>query len=237
MELIREKISAPTVHPAVVRRRLLDQFAEHLPCYGATVITGRAGMGKTMLAATCAQQYWRRIAWYKVDVRDTDLRLFLRYFVASVARTCPGFGQRTWPHLLRLADLQDSSTLAEALAYCLQQQNAPLLLVLDDLHLLYDTPWLAPFLRRLMPILPEETHLLLAARSLPPAPLWRFRSKQQLRVIDESALLFTMSETEELFAYYGLSTRTVREAWGRTQGRAAELDGLVRRASQVTVVA
>jgi LuxR family transcriptional regulator, maltose regulon positive regulatory protein len=237
MELIREKISTPTVHPAVARQRLLDQFAEHLPCYGATVITGRAGMGKTMLATACAEHYWRRIAWYKVDARDTDLRLFLRYFVASVARTCPKFGQRTWPHLLRIADLQDSSALAEALAYCLQQQDSPMLLVLDDLHLLYDTPWLAPFLHRLMSLLPEETHLLMAARSLPPAPLWRFRSKQQLRVINESALLFTLPETEELFAYHGLSIESGREAWRRTNGRAAALDGFVRQASRVTVAA
>jgi len=237
MELIREKISTPTAHPAVVRRRLLDQFAEHLPYYGATVVTGRAGMGKTMLAAACAQHCRRRVAWYTVDALDTDLRLFLHYFVASVALPCPGFAQRTLTQLLRIADLQDPSALAEVLAYCLQQQKTSLLLVLDNLHLLYDTPWLTPFLQRLLTLLSEETHLLVAARSLPPAPLWRLRSKQRLRVIDESALLFTVRETEELFAYYGLSIESVLEAWRRTNGRAVALDGIARKASLTAIAA
>jgi ATP/maltotriose-dependent transcriptional regulator MalT len=147
------------------------------------------------------------------------------------------FWQRTLTHLLRLGDLQDSFALTEALACCLQQQKYSLLLVLDDLYLLYDTSWLKPFLHRLLLLLPEETYLLIAARSLPPVPLWRFRSKQQLRVIDESALLFTLPETEALLAYYGLSLESVREAWQRTSGQAAALDGFARKASRAVVAA
>ena len=237
MELVREKLTTPTDLPPVARRRLLDRLAEDLPCYGATVLTGRAGTGKTVLAAAFARTCGRRVAWYKVDALDADLNLFLHYLVASVTRTCPGLGRRTLAQLLRIAEAQDMPALAEAFAYCLQNQSNSLLLVIDDLHLLYDAPWLAPFLQRLLPLLSEEAHLLIVARSLPPAPLWRLRSKQKLRVIDESALLFTVPETEELFARYGLPLEAAREAWRHTRGRAAALDQLARKAGQTALAA
>ncbi|NOT63499.1 MAG: AAA family ATPase [Acidobacteria bacterium] len=237
MELIREKITAPPIHPAVARRRLLNQFAELLPGGGVTVITGRAGMGKTTLATAFAQRCGRRVAWYKADAPDAELSVFLQYLVASVALPQQGWGWQTLTPLKGLTETHNASALAEAFAYSLQQQKNSLLLVLDDLHLLYDTPWLKPFLHRLMTLLPEEAHLLIAARSLPPAPLWRLRSKQRLRVIDEAALLFTVPETEELFVSYGLSVESVKDAWRCTSGRAAALDGLARKASLASVVA
>jgi hypothetical protein len=93
--------------------------------------------------------------------------------------------ERTLTHLLRIGDLQDSCALAEALACCLQRRKNSLL-VLDDLHLLYDTSWPKPFLHRLMLLLPEETHLLIAVRSATYSAA-AVSLKQQLRVIDESA--------------------------------------------------
>jgi LuxR family maltose regulon positive regulatory protein len=237
MELVREKITTPTDLPPVARRRLLDRLAEHLPSYGATVITGRAGTGKTVLAAEFARTCERRVAWYKVDALDTDLNLFLHYLVASIAAPYPEVGRQTLTQMLRLADLCNPLALAEAFAHCLQNQSGSLLLVIDDLHLLYDAPWLTPFLLRLLTLLSEDTHLLILARSLPPAPLWRLRSKQSLRVIDESALLFTVSETEELFVRSGLSPDTAVEAWRRTRGRAAALYSLVRQFGQTAMAA
>lgn len=237
MEFVRDKITTPTGLSLLARRHLLDRLAEHLPCYAATVITGRAGTGKTALAAEFSRSCGRRVAWYKVDALDTDLNLFLHYLVASVSLPYPNLGRRALTRLQPLAQLGDPAALAEAFAYCLQDQSGSLLLVIDDLHLLYDTPWLAPFLQRFLPLLSEDTHLLITARSLPPAPLWRLRSKQRLRVIDESALLLTVPETEELFARYGLSIEAAVEAWRCTSGRAAALDNLARKAGLATIAA
>ncbi len=237
MELVREKITTPTDLPPVARRRLLDRLAENLPCYGATIIAGRAGTGKTVLAAEFARRCGRRVAWYKVDAPDADLNLFLHYLVASIAAPYPNVGRQTLTQLLRLADSCNPLALAEAFAHCLQDQRDSLLLVIDDLHLLYDVPWLTPFLLRLLALLSEDTHLLILARSLPPAPLWRLRSKQKLHVIDEASLMFTVLETEELFVRSGLSPDTAVEAWRCTRGRAAALYNLVRQVGQTAMAA
>jgi ATP/maltotriose-dependent transcriptional regulator MalT len=108
------------------------------------------------------------------------------------------------------------------------EADEPLLIVIDDLHLLYDAEWVVPFFGRLLPLLPPEVHMILIGRTLPPAPLWRMRSKQTLRVLEESALAFTLEEAEELFTSYGLHTKPAAQALAETWGRAAALDRAAR---------
>jgi ATP/maltotriose-dependent transcriptional regulator MalT len=93
---------------------------------------------------------------------------------------------------------------------------------------LYDAEWIVPFFGRLLPLLPVEAHMILIGRTLPPAPLWRMRSKQTLRVIDESAMAFTLAEAEELFDSYGLPAKPAAQALAETWGRAAALDRAAR---------
>jgi ATP/maltotriose-dependent transcriptional regulator MalT len=70
--------------------------------------------------------------------------------------------------------------------------------------------------------------MILIGRTLPPAPLWRMRSKQTLRVIEEAALAFTLAEAEELFTSYGLQAKFAAQAVSETWGRAAALNQLAR---------
>jgi ATP/maltotriose-dependent transcriptional regulator MalT len=103
-----------------------------------------------------------------------------------------------------------------------------LLIVVDDLHLIYDAEWVVPFFRRLLPLLPADAHMLITGRSLPPAPLWRMRSKQMLCVIEEQTLSFTQREAMKLFESYGLTRSQSDIAWRQTHGRALILDAKAR---------
>lgn len=226
MDLLRGKTSIPGDAPLVSRRRLLEMLDESLDCCSSTIVTGRAGAGKTMLGADFARRCGRRVAWYKVDAPDADLWVFLNYFVTSLSQACPGLFNDTLAQVmrtLRSSAGNNLSTLAEAFVDALQKQDQPLLIVIDDLHLIYDADWVVPFLHRLLPLLPEEVHLLIMARSLPPAPLWRLRSKQRLCVIEEQLLAFTMEEAARLFSCYGLNATQARLALAQTRGRAAAL--------------
>jgi len=98
------------------------------------------------------------------------------------------------------------------------------LMIIEDLHLIYDSDWVVPFFRLLLPLLPAEVHLLITCRSLPPAGLWRLRSKQMLRVLDEEELAFTLDEAVALFQTYGLNEQHARVAWSQTSGRAAVIN-------------
>jgi LuxR family maltose regulon positive regulatory protein len=230
MKLIASKIMIPPETPRVCRQGLLDTLRENLESCHATVINGRTGTGKTMLVVDFVRKYARPAAWYKVDAPDMSLPVFMEYLVASVACVRPGFGRQT---LERLAQSNkkgseeggefDVAGLAEAFVYDLERFAEPLVIVIDDLHLIYDANWVAPFLHRLLPLLPAETHMLILGRGLPPAPMWRLRSKQRLFVINEHMLAFTQTEAEELFSGYGLAAEEARLALERTGGRAAGL--------------
>lgn len=232
MRVIPDKVTVPVQDPRVSRPRLLRMLGEGLDSCTATVITGRAGAGKTMLAKEFARGCGRRAAWYTVETPDGELPIFFRYLVESVGRQRPGFGRGVLSHFAGSPGLEDIPTLAEAFLYELQESRGePLMLVVDDLHLIYDAEWVVPFFRRLLPLLPTEAHMLLIGRSLPPTPVWRMRSKQTLCLVEEAALAFDTQEAAELFAGYGLAGRDARAALEQTRGRAAALDALARRMS------
>jgi len=234
MKLIASKITIPTETPRVCRQGLLDTLRENLESCHATVINGRAGTGKTMLAVDFVRRYVRRAAWYKVDAPDMSLPVFMEYLVASVARVRPGFGRQTLElqaqsfgtdGIGRAGARGDSDVagLAEAFVYDLERKSEPLVLVIDDLHLIYDADWVISFFHRLLLLIPTNVHMLILGRGLPPAPMWRLRSKQRLFVVTEQMLAFTQTEAEELFSGYGLSSEEASSAIKRTGGRAADL--------------
>jgi LuxR family maltose regulon positive regulatory protein len=222
-QLIHEKIVVPDGLPRVSRSRLLRLLEENLASYSATILNGRAGSGKTILAADFARHARRPVSWYKVDAADSDLRVFYEYLLASLRLQRPSVDGG----LLQLAAVvkgENAAILAEALVFQLSETQAePLLIVIEDLHLVYDAEWVVPFFRRLLPLLPADLHLLITCRSMPPAPLWRLRSKQMLRVLDETEMAFTLDEAVDLFKAYGLGEEHARVALRRTSGRAATI--------------
>jgi LuxR family maltose regulon positive regulatory protein len=232
MQVIHDKVTVPDQNPRVSRPRLLRMLGEGLDSCTSTIITGRAGTGKTLLAKDFARRCGSRAAWYKVEASDGELRIFFRYLIESVSRQRPGFGRGVLAHFTGSPVFEDIPTLAEAFLYELQEcRGEPLLMVVDDLHLIYDAEWVVPFFRRLLPLLPREAHMLLIGRSLPPTPVWRMRSKQTLCLIEEAGLAFTPQEAADLFASYGLAGVDARAALEQSQGRAAALDRAARRMS------
>lgn len=233
MKLIYSKTVIPVESSQVYRRRLIEALQDSLSCCNSTIITGRAGTGKTVLAADFARRCGRRVAWYKVDAPDAKLSVFLNYFVESLTNAHADFNGEALRQILISPTKNNLVKLAEAFVDALQEHKDPLLIVIDDLHLIYDADWVVPFLHRLLPLLPAEVHLLILGRSLPPAPLWRLRSKQRLCVIDEQALAFSPEETAKLFAGYRISTQQVGIALAQTRGRASSLHALACRMAEV----
>jgi len=223
-ELIHDKISVPDDVPRTSRPRLLNLVLASMMAHNSTVIHGRAGTGKTTLAADFARRAPRPTCWFKIHAADADLEVFCRYLTATLRSQCPSLDDR---HLLQITESsapERAELLAEALVFQLTDlRTNPVLLVIEDLHLVYDAEWVVPFFQRWLPLLPSDVHVIITCRSLPPTPLWRMRSKQMLRVIEESELAFNFEETLQLFKTYGLSEEHARVAVRETNGRAAAI--------------
>jgi ATP/maltotriose-dependent transcriptional regulator MalT len=222
--VLREKLIIPSFDRLIERPRLDDLLSKSLSNCCATLVSGRAGTGKTALAAGYARKY-SKVAWYTVESSDVDWEVFATYFAAAISSAAKR------PSLTRLhPDKADGrsgpaidSFIIDTFGHAFANQKKPMLIVLDDLHRIFDAEWFGDFFNMLIYSLPENTHLLLLCRSKPPAPLWRLRSKQMLNVVDEKLLAFDEDETSRLFEHSGLKASEISRLQQDCFGRVSKL--------------
>ncbi|HVF30563.1 MAG TPA: AAA family ATPase [Pyrinomonadaceae bacterium] len=225
IHLLTEKLSVPKYRGLVARPRLDELLSRSIEQFPATLISGRAGTGKTALASTFARSQ-QHAAWYSVESSDIEWNVFIHYFAAGVLRAVKSKAKPK--DLLPTNAEPNQSSMASSLISIFAEAETellhePLLIVLDGIHCLFDAPWFGEFFGLLLSSLPENTNLLLLCRSKPPSPLWRLRSKQQLHVIDEKLLAFTLPETVELVTKLGLKRSDAERAHADTFGRVSKL--------------
>ncbi|HEX2639680.1 MAG TPA: AAA family ATPase, partial [Pyrinomonadaceae bacterium] len=203
--ILREKLTVPSFDRTIERPRLHELLSKSLSNCCATLVSGRAGTGKSALAAGFAKAY-SKVAWYTIESSDVDWEVFAAHFAAAISSAAKR------PSLMRLRPENSGglsgpaidSFIIDTFGHAFANQKKPMLIVLDNLHRIFDADWFGDFFNMLIYSLPENMHLLLLCRSKPPAPLWRLRSKQMLNVVDEKLLAFDEEETSRLFENSGL---------------------------------
>lgn len=225
VHLLHEKLQIPGLRGLIARPRLDEFLARSIAQFPATLVSGRAGTGKTAIAASFARAQGR-VAWYSVESSDAEWNVFAQYFAACVFRAV-GSTAEARDALPPDLDASQSSIATLLIGVFAEAETSllhePLLIVLDGIHHLFDAPWFGEFFTLLLSSLPENTNLLLLCRSKPPSPLWRLRSKQQLNVIDEKVLAFDVTETADLCAKHGLKRSDAERAHAATFGRVSKL--------------
>ena len=216
------KITMPDLPGWMVARPRLDTLLAEGATGPLTSVTGPPGAGKTMTIAAwaAAGNGPGPLAWLALDDYDNRPRVFWTYAAAAlrragidVPRVLPGPGRDVVDHafLLRLASV-------------LAAQDPPVVMVLDDLHLLTEPATLdglAYVLRHAAPGL----HLVVAGRTDPLIPLHRYRLAGELAEIRADDLAFSVEEAGLLVARHGisLSAGALECLTGRTEGWAAGL--------------
>lgn len=229
--IISEKIRVPEIERAVPRRRLTELLTKQFELFGATLVFGRAGTGKTTLAVGFSENY-EQLSWFRVDSTDIDWNIFSRYLLSSFQKSS-GDNQNGFQNISAEGNLETRVLkFLERLFSRLEPATGgkPFLIVLDDLHSVFDAPWFEVFFKGLLSFDLPNIHFLLLSRSKPPFPLLRLRSKQKLGVIEENLLLFTPGETGELLQKEGVSAENAKGIQKKTYGRISKIKQLTESA-------
>jgi LuxR family maltose regulon positive regulatory protein len=218
-QILQTKLYIPPTRLEVVPRPRLMAVLNRTLTAPLTLVSAPAGFGKTTLVANWMQQQPQAVAWLSLDESDNDPVRFLSYVVAALNTAVSNFPSDA----LNMLQNRQSVVMDVILTALLNEITAvshPILLVLDDYHLIKDDD-VHQSLTFLLDHMPDNLHLILTTRSDPPLPLSRLRGRRQLVEIRQSDLAFSLEETTQFLnglMKLNLSVADVAALTERTEG-------------------
>jgi LuxR family maltose regulon positive regulatory protein len=220
----------------VERRRLIERLDEslRLGCK-LSLVSAPAGFGKTTLLSEWVGAIERPVAWLSLDEGDNDPARFLAYLIAALQQVNGATGQlaQSLPRSPQVplaapapqADAQANEAPVTALINDIVEAAIPLVLVLDDYHLIHAAP-IHQTVRLLLEHQPPQMHLVISTRADPPLPLPRLRARGQVTEMRARDLRFTEKEAAAFLDRtmgLHLSSEMVAALESRTEGWVAGL--------------
>src|SRR5215469_5783820 len=184
-DLVLPKLHRPTVRPGTISRSsLIDRLARDDPQPIVSVVAP-AGYGKTTLLAQWAERSSQAFAWVSVDEADNDPKVLLTY-VAYALDAIEPVGRRVFDALASPASSVPGSVVPR-LGSAFASMTSPVVLVLDDAHLLHNSECRAA-LSVLADHVPAGSRLAFAAREELPVRVARLRAEGRILEIGPGEL-------------------------------------------------
>ena len=212
---------APSSPRLVVRERLLRRLlgARDVP---VALLVAPAGYGKTTALSQWAARDGRPFAWVTLDAADNEPTTLL----SAVALALDAVEPVGWEVFEALSTKRpDAATVAlQRLARALSRSETPLVLALDDVHVL-ETAESRQSVIAIGRALPPGSQLALAGRDEGALPVGRLRAQGHAIEVRAEHLAMTRSEASSLLRMAGvkLSPQQVLELVHRTEGWPAGL--------------
>jgi LuxR family maltose regulon positive regulatory protein len=222
--VITTKLFRPSLRQQTVERKRLYDVVRSGSTLPLTLIVAPAGWGKSTLVAEWLAHDEISAGWVSLDAGDNDPMRFWRYLLLAASQA----GSAAGAAALRRLEAAGSDVLRDVLpafVNALVSAGAPLVLVLDDYHLVTSTQ-VHTSVAKLLDHSPPQLHLLLITRADPPLPLSRLRVRGDLAELRAEDLRFSATEALEFFSErpgLQLSEQDVLRVLARTEGWAAGL--------------
>lgn len=222
--LAATKVQPPVPARQLVRRRRLEaalDAAVEAPV-PLVLVSAPAGSGKSTLVAAWLAARSEAVAWLQVEQADADPARFWSYLVQAVGRAHPDLAAQLQPVVA--GSHGDEGAVVPALVNRLAELAEPLLLVVDDYHLV-DDERIHRGVERLVDLCPASVTVVLATRVDPPFRLGRLRVRGRLAEIRADDLRFAPGEAAGLLGTTAgdLTPDLLAELCRRTEGWAAGL--------------
>ncbi|MBS0448391.1 MAG: hypothetical protein JSR59_20895 [Proteobacteria bacterium] len=225
--VVESKLAPPHTSQSLLARARLSSLL-HLGLVKRLIsITAPAGYGKTTALAQFGTRFEAQggtAAWLSLDAADNDPLRFVRYVAAALNHADAALGRRTLAQFGGGTITSLDAVLA-SLLHDLTGCTRPLLLVLDDFHLIHSDvvqrklEWLCGFL-------PPGVCLVIASRTRLPLSVSQLRLRDELLELDAAHFSLGLDEAAEFVARVSggpLDRRQVEALHQRTEGWIAGL--------------
>jgi LuxR family transcriptional regulator, maltose regulon positive regulatory protein len=216
-DLVVSKLRRPAPRPGAVRRVSLVERLARDDLRPVVSVAAPAGYGKTTLLSQWAERNGQAFAWVSVDDRDNDPKVLLTYIAEALDRVEP-VGQRVFDALASPTSSVPGSVVPR-LGAAFSAMTSPVVLVVDDVHLLHNSECRAA-LSVLAEHVPPGSRLALAGRNTPPLRIARLRAEGRITEVGPADLALTREEATALLeaAEVTLGADDVTALHERTEG-------------------
>ncbi|HTP07292.1 MAG TPA: BTAD domain-containing putative transcriptional regulator [Anaerolineae bacterium] len=214
------RYSVPAKPLDLLRRQRLLNFLHENIHRKLNLICATAGYGKSSLAIDFAHDTDYPVAWCRLNEADNDLAQLASSLTTALQVALPD------SHLvLPQIAAQRGITPDELAAAWIHEIESALtdyfVLMLDDFHLIQDTPAVARFFDVVLVDLPEQAHFVIIGRVIPPLHFSSLAARQEIAGLSEEHLRFTPSEVQQLIAIrngFQVSEAEAEQLIARTEG-------------------
>ncbi len=198
----RTKFRPPALLTTLITRSVLHDRLTAGAAQRLTVVVGSAGAGKSVLLADwAAARPPGMTSWLSCDRADVDPVRFWAGFVEALRAIDPGFGADA-ADLLAM-DRRMSADVAASVANDAAKLPPGSAVIVDDFH--FAAAAVAPDMTDLVEHWPAKiVQLVLVGRSDPPLRQHRLRITGQLNEIRDRDLYFSLPESRNLLAKFGV---------------------------------
>ncbi len=202
MELVESKFFGAAARDGLIERPGLVQTLRSSWAVPLVLIQAPPGYGKTTLLGQWAEGDARASAWLTLDTHDNDPVVLLTHLAVAVDRVVP-LAQQVFD-ALATPGASIPGMVVPRLGGALAQIAAPVLLVLDDAHVLEEGESLDALVS-LIPYLANGCQFAMAARFFSAFPLGRLRADGRVMELGRADLAFDVASSGRLVAAAGLS--------------------------------
>jgi len=200
------KLGRPRLPPGYVPRAQVNAMLDAGTRHPVTLVSAGAGWGKTLATSAWAagSPPVGPVAWVSLDRSDNQPRAFWSYVVGALRGT--GAVPPDNPLARLVPGLGTESEVVRRLVTGLEQLSGPVVLVLDDFHLV-DDPAVMAVLTTLVRSPVPQLRLVLLTRTDPTLPLHRLRVAGELGEIRSAELALSVTEAAALLALDGVESQ------------------------------
>ncbi len=218
---LETKLLAPRVRRGWIERGGLVDYLAGVPAR-LLLVKAPAGFGKTTLVSQWDSRTdgKRTFAWISLDAEDNDPARLWWHVTSALQRACPAFDAQGVLAVFRGRVPDFAGTVLPLLLHELAKLPEPVVLVLDDYHVIKDRDC-HDQVAFAVQHLPPTVQLVLITRAEPALPLARLRATGDMAEIRAEELRFASPEVAELVATVAgveLSRDDLADLVDRTEG-------------------